>query len=529
MEKNTDILKNALMRGKLDRRGFMTGALALGLSMSVANLALASAQKAAPSKGGTIRVGFLQGATSDSFDPATYNNDFMFVTNYAIFNHLTEFTPGGGVAPELAESYEAEPGAKKWTFKLRKDVEFSDGTKLKAADVLSTLDYHRNADSKSAAKPVLTQIEKISALDDHTVVFELVTGNADFPYIFADYHLGIRKDEGGKIDPKTRIGTGGYVVESFEPGVRIRLKRRDGYWKPDRAHIDAVEITTIADTAARMNALMTGEVDMIDRPDPKTIHLLKRAPGVRIETASGTLHYTMPMMVDTPPYDNRDVRLALKLAIDREELVSKILRGYGTVGNDHPIASSMPFFDASLPQRSYDPDKAKFHLKQAGQSGLNVQLFTADAAFEGAVDAAVLYAEQAKKAGINIEVVRQPNDGYWSNVWLKKPFCTSYWGGRPTPDWMYTMGYTKEAEWNDTHWNNERFGKLLLEARAETDQGKRADMYAEMQRLCHDDGGALIPMFGKYVFALRDNVQHGELTELWNFDSLRFIERWWLA
>lgn len=529
MKDHIEALKRSLIGGQIDRRGFMTGALAFGAGLSLASSAFDQAQAATPKKGGTLKVGFLQGSTSDSFDPATYNNDFMFVTNYAVFNHLTEFGPGGRIDPELAESFEPEPGAKVWTFKLRKDVEFSDGKKLTSADVLASIDYHRGEDSKSAVKPVLAQIEEMKATDDHTIVFTLTTGNADFPYIFADYHLCVKQAVDGKIDPMSQIGTGGYTVESFEPGVRIRLKRREGYWKEGRAHFEQIEITTIADTAARMNALMTGQVHVIDRPDLKTIHLLKRAPGVRVETTSGTLHYTMPMHVNTAPYDNQNVRLALKHAIDREELVDKILRGYGTVGNDHPVAKSMPFFDASIEQRAYDPDKARFYLKEAGLSSLDVQLFTSEAAFEGAVDASLLYSEQAKKAGINIEVVRQPSDGYWSNVWLVKPFCTSYWGGRPTPDWMFTAGYSKDAEWNDTKWQNERFNALLLEARAETDQAKRAEMYSDMQRLCRDDGGALIPMFGQYVFALRDEIQHGELSEQWNLDSLRFVERWWMA
>lgn len=524
-----EALKRSLASGRIDRRGFMTGALALGTALSLASSAFAQTEQAIPKKGGTLRVGFLQGSTSDSFDPATYNNDFMFATNYAVFNHLTEFAPGGVIAPDLAESFAPETGAKVWTFKLRKNVEFSDGRKLTSADVIASLGYHLGEDSKSAVKPVLSQIAEMKAPDDHTVVFELTTGNADFPYIFADYHLCIKQAVNGKIDPLSQIGTGGYTVESFEPGVRVRLKRRDNYWKEGRAHFDQVEITTISDTTARMNALMTGQVDFIDRPDLKTIHLLKRAPGLRVETVSGTLHYTMPMHVNTAPFDNVDVRMALKLAIDREELVEKVLKGYGTVGNDHPVSSSMPFFDPSIEQRAYDPDKAKFHLKQAGLSNLSVQLYTAEAAFEGAVDASILYAEQAKKANINIEVLRQPNDGYWSNVWLVKPFCCSYWGGRPTPDWMFSAGYSKDAEWNDTKWNDERFNKLLLEARAEVDQSRRAEMYSEMQRLCRDDGGALIPMFGQYVFAMKDTVQHGQLSEMWNMDSLHFIERWWMA
>lgn len=225
---------------------------------------------------------------------------------------------------------------------------------------------------------------------------------------------------------------------------------------------------------------------------------------------------------------NRNVRTALKLAINREELVEKILRGYGTVGNDHPVAKSMPFFDPAIEQRAYDPEKAKFHLKQAGLSSLDVQLFTSEAAFEGGRCFAALC-----RAG---EEGRHQHRGRPSaqrrllvQCVAREAVLHSYWGGRPTPDWMFTAGYSKDAEWNDTKWQNERFNTLLLEARAEIDQNKRAEMYSEMQRLCRDDGGALIPMFGQYVFALRDQIQHGELSEQWNLDSLRFVERWWMA
>jgi len=251
------------------------------------------------------------------------------------------------------------------------------------------------------------------------------------------------------------------------------LKRRDDYWKSGAAHFDNVVLLKVGDAAARMNALMTDEVDLIDRPDLKTIHLLQRIPNVNIHTQNGTLHYTMPMMVDQAPFDDLNVRLALKHAIDREAIVEKVLKGYGTVGNDHPIASSMPYFNADLPQHSYDPDKAKHYLQKAGLETLDVTLHSADAAFNGAVDASILFSEAAKAAGITVNVLREPDDGYWSNVWLQKPFCTSYWGGRPTPDLMFSAGYAAGADWNDTHWANERFNELLVAARAELDQTRR--------------------------------------------------------
>jgi peptide/nickel transport system substrate-binding protein len=524
-------MKRSLARGQMDRRSFMAAALAAGVTLSAASLMAGEAIASEPKQGGKLRVGFQQGSTSDSMDPATFNNDFMFALGYAVFNSLVELNPDGTAKPDVAESFEATPDAKVWTFRLRDGVKFSDGKPLTAKDVIASIGHHMGETSKSGVKPLLAQIAEMKADGDNTVVFTLSEGNADFPFIFNDYHLGIRPAQAdGTIDPMTMIGTGGYTVEAFEPGVRAVLKRRGDYWKTGRAFIDEVEIIAIADATARMNALITGEVDLIDRPDLKTIHLLKRNNDIKIHTQNGTLHYVMPMFSDVAPFTDNNVRMALKYAIDREEIVSKVLKGYGVVGNDQPIAHSMPYYNANLPQRAFDADKAKYYLKQSGLSSLDVDLHTSDASFSGAIDASVLFSESAKAAGINVKVVREPDDGYWSNVWLKKPFCTSYWGGRPTPDLMFSSAYTAGAEWNESHFNNERFNQLLVQARSELDQAKRAEMYGEMQGLVSDEGATIIPAFGQYVSAMNKRVQVPEaVTQMWNLDGQRFIERWSLA
>lgn len=524
-------LNKALMAGQLDRRGFMAAALAAGATVSAASLMAGKAIAATPSQGGTLRVGFTQGATSDSWDPATFNNDFMFASGYAVFSTLVELGPDGSAQPSLAESFEPQDGGKTWTFKLRGDAKFSDGKTVSAADVIASIRHHMGEDSKSGIKSLLSSITDIKADGDSAVVFTLAEGNADFPFIFNDYHLLIKQDQGdGTIDITSTVGTGGYVVEAFEPGVRIVLKRRGDYWKAGRAHIDTVELITISDPAARMNALITGEVDLIDRPDLKTIHLLKRNRNLKIHTQNGTLHYVMPMHTNVAPFDDNNVRMALKHAINREEIVQKVLKGYGTVGNDQPIASSMPFYNGAIEQNAYDPDKAKHYLQQAGLSDLSVQIHTSDAAFGGAVDASVLFSEAAKAAGINVEVVREPADGYWSNVWLKKPFCTSYWGGRPTPDLMFTAGYAAGGDWNESKLDHARFNELLVAARSELDTALRTEMYGEMQTIVSKEGGTVIPAFGQYVSAMSTRVQMPEaVTELWDLDSQRFVERWWVA
>lgn len=306
-----------------------------------------------------------------------------------------------------------------------------------------------------------------------------------------------------------------------------KLSRNKNYWRSDYGHFDNVEVLTIADVAARTNALTTGEVDTIDRLDIKTLHLLKRNKKISIKETSGTAHYSAPMRADTAPFDNNDVRLALKYSVDREALLQNVLRGHGVLGNDHPIGLSNRYHAGDLPQRAYDPEKAKFHLKKAGMSSLKVDLSAADAAFGGAVDAAVLMKEHAAKAGIDINVVREPNDGYWSNVWMKKPWCMCYWGGRPTEDWMFATAYAADADWNDAFWKHEKFNKLLLEARSMLDEKKRSEMYVEMQQIVSDEGSTLIPMFNNYVFATSDKIGHGEMGANWGLDGNRGMERWW--
>jgi peptide/nickel transport system substrate-binding protein len=205
------------------------------------------------------------------------------------------------------------------------------------------------------------------------------------------------------------------------------------------------------------------------------------------------------------PFDNNDLRLALKYAVDRQEMVDKILRGYGSVGNDMPVTAAYPLFSDDIEQRAFDPDKAAFHYKKSGHSG-SVILRTSDVAFPGALDAAQLYQQSAAKAGITIEVKREPGDGYSSEVWNKQPFSMSYWTGRPTQDQVYSIAYLSKAEWNDTRFLREDFDKLILAARGELDQAKRKQLYRDAGVMLRDEGGVIVPMFNDYIDATNDKV-----------------------
>lgn len=507
----------------LSRRGFMTAAAA-GMVAGAWPLTAS----ATPNRGGHARHGVRGGSSTDSLDPATWNTVFMRTMGYGYCNTLAEIDGTNSLKPELLESWDAEPGAKTWIFRLRPGVTFHNGKSLTADDVIANVEHHKSETSKSGVKALLKPIERMVKEDDLTIRFELESGNADFPNIFADYRLVIMPSEDGVLQWKSGIGTGGYVLKNFEPGVRAVLERNPDYWRENSAYFDSAEVILMQDVTSRQNALMTGSVDIIDQVDLKTVNLLKRAAGVDVAHTNGGLHYSYAMNCTLAPFNNPDVRLALKYGVDREALVSKILKGYGTVGNDHPIAPGAQFFDAELEQRSYDPDRAKHHLKKAGLDRLDLSLSASDAVYAGAVDGAILYKDQLAAAGVDLTISREPSDGYYSNVWMKKPFVTTNWNPRPTADIMFSTAYAGDAPWNDTFWQNERFNQLLTAARAELDEAKRADMYSEMQRIVHNDGGAVIPVFASSVFAMSSKIGRPEnMSGAWELDGGRSIERWW--
>ncbi len=511
---------------QISRRGLLKSGAAAGL-LSVTGLPLR-----AQSRGGTLRLGLAGANTSDSWDGRTHSDTYMILTAHgAVFDCLTEIAASGELVGELAESWESSPDAKTWTFNLRQGVSFHNGAPFTADDVIASLKLHLDEDARSAARPIVEPISEMKKLGDHQVQFVLTAGNADFPFLMSDYHLLIYPHQNIEEAIAQGIGTGLYRVESFDPGVRTLLSRVDSHYKDGKAGwFDQIEVIAINDGSARMTALMTSQVDAVNNVEFQTEALLKANPKLTLNEVTGNQHYTFPMLTDLSPMDNLKVRQALKHAVRREEMVEKILLGHGRVANDHPIGPANQYYYADLEQNSYDPDKAKALLTEAGLDGLKIDLSVSNAAFAGAVDAGLLYQASAKDCGIDINVVQEPADGYWSNVWIKKPWCASYWSGRVTEDWMFTLGYETGAAWNDTHWVDDRFQTLLKDARAELDSDKRREMYHEMQAICSKDGATAIPMYANFVDGHSTALGHPEVVgNVFDLDGNRICERWWFS
>jgi peptide/nickel transport system substrate-binding protein len=503
MSKELKFLTHRVAAGKLSRRDFLGRAAALGVTATFADTLLGAAAKAAgPQKGGTLRAGMQGGAATDSLDPASWQSQVPYFFGRQWSEQLVQMSADGEVKPALAEEWGSSDDAKVWTFKIRKGVQFHNGKEMTPDDVVATMERHSDEKAKSGALGLMGGIESVKA-NGGEVVFTLKDSNADLPYLLDDYHLMIQPN-GGKDDPAAGIGTGPYKVSVNEPGVRLGGEKFANYWRDDRGFADTIEIIVINDSMARTSALQAGQLDMINRVEPKIVGLIKRVPGVTIQNVAGRGHYVFIAHCNTAPFDNNDLRLALKFALDREEMLQKILMGYGTVGNDTPINKAYPLF-TEIEQRVFDPEKAAFHYKKSGHSG-SVLLRTSDVAFPGAVDAAQLYQQSCAKAGITLEVKREPGDGYFSEVWNKQPFSASYWGGRPTQDQMYSTAYYSKAEWNDTRFMREDFDKMLLQARSELDPEKRKAIYKSMGEMVRDEGGVITPMFNDFIDATGPKV-----------------------
>ena len=283
MTKDPKILENGAGGGGITRREFTNRAAALGattaLATTMSGLLPSEAVAATPKKGGHLRVGMAQGGPTDSLDPSTGAGEFIRMMRYSTMNQLVEVDHTGAAKPELAESWEPGSSAATWIFNLRKGVTWHDGKSLDANDVVGTLDTHRGTKSRSQIRSILKSVKDVRADTKHRVIFELKERNVNFPFLMAAFQVRSIKDD-KMYDFQN--GTGTYVLKEFEPGIRVALERNPNKWQEDRGWFDSAEMTPILDGGARNNALVTGEVDVIHRPDRRTWKRLQAIKGLNV-------------------------------------------------------------------------------------------------------------------------------------------------------------------------------------------------------------------------------------------------------
>jgi peptide/nickel transport system substrate-binding protein len=293
MKDDRSDVKKYLQGVNMSRRSFINTAALIGMGSALSLSPLAGfAAEATPKKGGVLKLGMSGGNTSDSLDPTLFSDWVPLNQAYMLMNGLVEIDETNQATPELLESWEAKPGAQEWTFKVRQGVTFHNGKTLTVEDILYSINLHRGDQSRSAIKTQLAAIKELKKSGENEITLTLDSGNADLPFLLADYHLVVVPD--GFTDWKHPIGTGGFVFDQYQPGVRSYFKRNPNYWKPNRAFVDAVEVLVINDATARTNALISGQVHAINRVDFKTVDFLKRSPALNIVRAAGGAAFHLP-------------------------------------------------------------------------------------------------------------------------------------------------------------------------------------------------------------------------------------------
>jgi len=467
----------------------LAGGMQATLAGSLAGMAV-TAHAQTPRRGGRIRVAAATAAASDTLDPAKQSNQTDYSRGNMLYNGL--FVLDGSLTPQpaLAESY-ATKDAKTWVFTLRKGVSFHDGKALAPADVVFSVMRHKDPATASKAKALADQIESVKATGPNEVTVVLTAPNADLPVILGTFHFHIVKD--GTTDFNAGIGTGPFKLKEFKPGVRSVVVRNEAYWKPGKPYLDEIEFVGIGDESARVNALLSGGLDLIASVDPRSVARVKSTPGYGIFTTQSGQYSDLIMRRDLGPGTNPDFALAMKHLFDRELMKKTIALDHAVIANDQPIDPTNRFYFAGLPQRPFDLDKAKFHLQKSGVTG-KVPVVASPAAMYS-VETSLLLQQSAQRIGLELEVKRMPADGYWSNHWLNSPVGFGNVNPRPSADVLLTQFFQSDAAWNESRWKNPKFDQLLLASRAETDFGKRKQMYADMQTLIHQEAGIGIPLF----------------------------------
>jgi peptide/nickel transport system substrate-binding protein len=462
-----------------------------------------------PKRGGDFRVALTGGGSKDTMN-AHYalakGDEARMVT---AFEPLLEYDDAyrittNGLAEEVSQDSPTQ-----WTIRLKDGIEFQNGKTVGADDVIYTI--RRIIDPKTGAfgGPGLSSISPsgLRKLDARTVRVHLRRADSTIADQVAQYHTGI-VPVGYKPYPAPQIGTGPYKLERFTPSRQSVHVRNPNYWRSGQPYFDTVTIIDFDDPAAQLNALLSGQVDaMTDLPFAQA-PLVKKHGGTAVLVSDTGGWVPICMAVDMEPFTDYRVRQAFRFMVDRSQMVRQVLSGYGQVANDL-YSPFDPAYDHALPQRHQDLEQARSLLRAAGKEGLTIELHTTNGA-SGMVDEATVFAQQAKGAGVKVNI--RVDSNYYGDQYLKLPFSVDFW---LTHNYLpqTASGMLPRSPFNETHWPpksgpGSNYISLYNQALAARDVTKRQEIIHEMQVIEYRYGGYIIPFFNDLVDAYSTKV-HG--------------------
>jgi peptide/nickel transport system substrate-binding protein len=439
-------------------------------------------------RGGKLRVGFVGGGDLETLDAQSALNDIDFGRGLNLYDRLCRFTPELGVDNLLAESFEPNSTGMAWQLKLKSGITFHNGKPLTTNDVLWSIRRIIDKNLTGASRLSSVDIKNAKVTGDLTMVFPLHSPWADLPAMFAEVYDSIYPEN--MTDFKHPIGTGPFKFVEWHPGQQSLFVKNPDYFISGMPYVDELECVSIPDSSARLEALQAGNIDAMISVDFSQARALASSSGVKLVVADTDYVVPIYMRTDRPPFTDNRVREAMRLLANRPQLVSDSYINYGTIANDL-FGKGVPYYDNAIPQRVYDPDKAKFLLKQAGHpDGLNLTLYTSNAA-NGMLQSATVYKQNAAAANVNITLVQLSASTYYGpEYYLKVPFAqTNYQGVIPV---MWSDCLRSTSPYNETAWFRPSFDKAFAQAEATLDPVKRQQIFDDLQVELWNEGGYII-------------------------------------
>jgi peptide/nickel transport system substrate-binding protein len=522
-----DARVEAAIRAGASRRQLLQMLMASGVALAAggALLGRASAALAAtPLKGGHLRAAGWSSSTADTLDPAKASLSTDYVRCCAFYNRLTFLDEAGVPQMELADSIESDD-ARTWHVKLKPGVSFHNGKTLSAADVVYSMQRHLDPAVGSKSNSIAKQMIEISAVDDLTVKFVLEAANADLPTILSLHHFMILAD--GTTDFSTPNGTGGFICEVFEPGVKSIARKNPNYFKGDSVHLDSFEYFAIPDNNARVNAVLSGDIQLAASVNPRSLRQLEGHKNVVTSVTTSGNYTNLNIRLDLDPGSRDGLVEGMKYLVNREAITKSVLRGLATIGNDQPVSAANRYHNPNLKARAFDPERARAAFEKAGLLGQPVSVVASDAA-GSSIDMAMVLQQAGAEIGMKFDVQRVPADGYWSNYWLKAPVHFGNINPRPTPDILFSLLYASNAPWNESQYKSDKFDSMLVEARGALDDDKRKAIYWEMQEMVANEAGTIIPAYISNVDAVSSKVRGLTANPLGGQMGYAFAEYVWL-
>lgn len=471
------------------------------------------------SAGGILIHGATGGGSKDTLDPhaPVTNPDIARVCN--LYEPLLFWNNNYEIEPALAESVESSKDGTTWTVKLRSGATFHNGKPVTAEDAWFSIKRVADPKAPMSGGGQLSQIldfQSTKVVDDTTLKLVLNTPYALLDALLAEYTVGIIPTD---FDIKNPVGTGPFAYKSFDPGKTSTFTKYADYWG-DAAFVDELQIQDFADDSAKVNALQAGQIQTIDNLPYNLIDTIKGAGGgVLVADTGAWVPFTM--RVDAEPFSDVRVRQAMRLIVDRQQMIDQTLSGFGTLGNDLYAPFDVAYA-SHLPQREQDIDQAKSLLKAAGKEGLQVELFTGDDIGSVAPASANLFVQQAKLAGVDVKVTKKTP--FYDDDYLSYTFAQDFWNTRTyiAQAVVGTFPPALGGTYNETHWDNEKHRDLVNRAAKELDEAKRIELLHEAQEIEWNEGGLIIWGFRQQVDGYGSNVQGLEPSKYLPLGGYRF-------